>query len=106
GVPIALGNPAGYTWNVDQSQHVVFRGTDNHIYELWMTLSGRWAWNDLTAKSGAPLTVGDPMGYSWGNAQHVVYRSGDGHIYEMWFNGIWNFTDLTRAAGADSIRLR
>ena len=35
GAPAATGDPAGYTWSNDDSQHVVYRGTDNHIHELW-----------------------------------------------------------------------
>jgi transposase len=31
----ATGDPAGYTWDVDRTQHVVYRGGDGHIHELW-----------------------------------------------------------------------
>jgi hypothetical protein len=30
-----LGNLVGYTWDVDQTQHVMYNGTDNHVHELW-----------------------------------------------------------------------
>ena len=39
GAPAAAGDPAGYTWDVDSTEHVVYRGTDSHIHELWFTLS-------------------------------------------------------------------
>jgi hypothetical protein len=39
GAPAAAGDPAGYTWDVDHTEHVVYRGTDSHIHELWFTLS-------------------------------------------------------------------
>jgi hypothetical protein len=29
----AAGDPAGYVF--DGTQHVVYRGSDNHIHELW-----------------------------------------------------------------------
>jgi hypothetical protein len=34
----AAGDPAGYTWDVDRTQHVVYRGSDGHIHELWFNL--------------------------------------------------------------------
>jgi hypothetical protein len=33
--PTAIGDPAGYTWDVDKTQHVVYRGNDGDIHELW-----------------------------------------------------------------------
>jgi hypothetical protein len=33
----AAGDPAGYTWDVDSTEHVVYRGTDGHIHELWLS---------------------------------------------------------------------
>ncbi|HST84780.1 MAG TPA: Dot/Icm T4SS effector Zinc-dependent metalloprotease LegP, partial [Kineosporiaceae bacterium] len=100
GAPIAAGNPAGYTWNVDQTQHVVYRSADGHIQELWF--NGSWNRNDLVIAAGAPAAAGNPAGYTWDvdNTEHVVYRSGDGHIHELWFNGTWNHNDLVIAAGA------
>ncbi len=35
GVSAAAGDPFGYTWSVDGTKHVVYRGTDGHIHELW-----------------------------------------------------------------------
>ncbi|WP_327632960.1 M12 family metallopeptidase [Kribbella sp. NBC_00482] len=100
GAPNATGVPAGYTWAVDKTQHVVYRGGDGHIHELWF--NGTWNHNDLVAAAGAPSAAGDPAGYTWDvdNTQHVVYRGGDGHIHELWFNGTWNHNDLVAAAGA------
>ncbi len=84
--PGAVGDPAGYTWDVDNTQHVVYRGWDSHIHELWF--NGAWHHNDLTWAAGAPGAVGDPAGYTWDvdRTQHVVYRGGDSHIHELWFN--------------------
>jgi hypothetical protein len=101
GAPVlAASIPAGYTWDVDSTQHVVYRGTDNHIHELWF--NSQWNHNDLTVAAGAPLAVGDPAGYTWDvdHTQHVVYRGTDNHIHELWFNGQWNHNDLTVAASA------
>jgi hypothetical protein len=38
GAPGAAGDPTGYTWNVDSTQHVVYRGGDGHIHELRFNL--------------------------------------------------------------------
>jgi hypothetical protein len=39
GAPGAEGDPAGYTWDVDGTQHVVYRDSDGHIHELWLSLA-------------------------------------------------------------------
>ena len=87
----ADGAPAGYTWDVDRTQHVVYRSPspnlyDRHIHELWF--NGVWHHNDLTLATGAPGAVGNPAGYTWDvdRTQHVVYRGSDGHIHELWFS--------------------
>jgi len=35
GAPAAAGDPAGYTWDVDKSEHVIYRDNDAHVHELW-----------------------------------------------------------------------
>ena len=105
GGPAAASDPAGYTWDVDKTQHVVYRGTDGHIHELWFS-SSTWNWshNDLTIAAGGPAAASDPAGYTWDvdKTQHVVYRGTDGHIHELWFSSStwnWSHNDLTIAAG-------
>lgn len=46
----------GYVWEWDQTQHVLYLGTDFHVHELRLKLGSRWQHNDLTAASGAPTT--------------------------------------------------
>src|SRR5437867_2515630 len=59
----ALGDPAGYMFDAQGTQHVVYRGDDSHIHELWWSDIG-WQHNDLTNASGAaPIKDGDPVGY-------------------------------------------
>jgi hypothetical protein len=100
GAPLCAGDPFGYTWSVDSTQHNVFRGFDAHIHELWF--NGVWNHNDLTVAATAPDASGDPIGYTWDvdSTQHVIFVGGDAHIHELWFNGVWNHNDLTVAAGA------
>ena len=107
GAPLAVGNLAGYTWDVDHSQHVVYRDTASHIQELFYQPStGVWVDNDLTeAAGGAPLADGDPTGYTWDadHSQHVVYHGMDNHIHELFFQastGVWAQNGLTSAVSA------
>ena len=98
--PLPRMTRTGYTWDVDSTQHVVYRGADSHIHELWF--NGGWHHNDLTALPARRPRPGDPAGYTWDvdSTQHVVYRGTDNHIHELWFNGGWHHNDLTNAAGA------
>ncbi len=104
GAPNAVGNPAGYVFDAQETQHVMFRGADGHIHELWWDAAGGWHHGDLSAATGAPAAVGDPAGYMFDaqGTQHVVYRSGDSHIRELWWDaaGGWHHGDLTAATGA------
>jgi hypothetical protein len=63
----------------------VYRGTDNHIHELYW--NGTWNTNDLTADTNAVAAAGDPNGYMFNaqGTQHVVYRGTDNHIHELWW---------------------
>ncbi|MET9914973.1 hypothetical protein ABZZ74_51440 [Streptomyces sp. NPDC006476] len=72
---------------MDTTQHVVYRGGDGRIHELWF--NGQWNYNDLTSASGGvPVAVGKPTGYTWSvdKTEHVVYRRADGHIQELYFS--------------------
>lgn len=113
GAPAAASDPAGYIQDDNSSHHVVYRGTDGHIHELWRCIDGsgqeEWQHIDLTVEAGgAPAAAGDPMGYVWegdDSSQHVVYRGVDGHIHELWRRKDgsgwekWLHVDLTTEAG-------
>jgi hypothetical protein len=62
---------------------MVYRGTDNHIYEL--SLPGeQWQSLDLTKTTKAPSCASSPMGYvRVDGVTAVVYQASDGHIHEM-----------------------
>jgi len=102
---LAAGNPNGYvfTANGASGMHVVYRGIDGHIYELWW--QDGWNVNDLTAATNAPAAAGNPNGYMFTangvSGMHVVYRGADNHIHELyWQDGDWNVNDLTIATNA------
>ena len=98
--PKARGNPAGYYTAHDDVHQVVYRGIDDHLYELyWTGTGGVNPWN-LTAIAGAPPADSDPaVYYSAGtNTKHVIYRSADGHLNDLsWVPGVTGPThvDLT-----------
>jgi hypothetical protein len=97
-----LGNPAAYAFEAQRTQHVVYRGLDDHVHELWWDSNG-WHYNDLTIAADAPTALNNPAGYMFNSAseQHVVYQSHDNHIHELWWNlEGWHHKDLTLAAGA------
>lgn len=107
--PLAADNPTGYAYFY--SQHIIYRGVDNHIHELWWndTPTERiWNHTDInaTAVTGdneIPEAAGSPIGYALNRKQHVIYRGLDGHIHELWWNGAkdrqWHYTNLSIEAG-------
>jgi hypothetical protein len=100
GAQSALTTPTGYEFR--QLEHVVYQGTDSHIYELWHDSNG-WHVNDLTnapAVAIGPLTarVFAPIA-----TQNITFRgTGGADIQELWWDntGTWRFSDLTDAAQA------
>lgn len=87
GAPPAASDPFGYAWGANRSQHVVYRGFDDHIYLLEKRVGDpAWQLSDLTALTGAVAANGRPHAYSWEgtHSQHVVYRGRDGQIHELW----------------------
>jgi trypsin len=110
------GDPAVFVVDGQATQHVVYRGDDGHIHELWWdatqcSQTTCWHHGDLTEATGAGRAAGDPAGYMFvvggQPTQHVVYRGDDGHIHELWWDATqcsqttcWHHGDLTEATGA------
>ena len=100
------GDPSGYMFLAQATQHVNYRGTNNHVAELWW--NGIWHFNDFTAAaSGAPNTASNPHGYIFiaQGTQHVNFLGPDDHVHELWWDSSgWHHNDLTNAAGAQRRR--
>jgi hypothetical protein len=95
------GDPIGYVFDADGTQHVHYVGDDKHIDELWW--DGNWHHNDLTAASGGPSAYGHLTGYVFAaqSTRHVVYQSTDGPIQELWWDhGGWHHSDISAATSA------
>jgi hypothetical protein len=88
----------------DNSQHVFFIGTDNHVHELFID-GGTWADNDLTALAGAvsptPTSALTSYRLLGDDSQHVFFIGTDNHVHELFIAGAgWHDNNLTTLAGA------
>jgi hypothetical protein len=100
--PQAAGDPVGYVRS-DSVNAVVYRGIDNHIYELSLPAGGQWTAKDLFAASGATVpATGNLSAYVRSDGfNSVVYRGSDGHIHELFqpSGGNWGNGDLNIESG-------
>lgn len=89
------GDPSGYVFWVEGTQHVAYRGIDNKVHELYFgwdvnTGTNQWQYNDMSSVPGLPEAVSDPVGYTWEAqpSQHIVFRGLDEqqntYIYELY----------------------
>jgi hypothetical protein len=90
---------AAYAFLGQNTLHIVYRGTDDRIHELWGP-PGAWNYNPI----GATFTkaTGDPTGYvteSFGT-QHVVYRGEGDQVVELWWSDAWRENILTKSVPA------
>jgi hypothetical protein len=103
GVPaLAAGKPFGVI-GLDGIEDVVFRGTNNRIYEIYRQTNGTYGWGDLLDGTGAPLAAGDPSAIVMSDGSyHVFYRGQDAHVHELLWVGAGHVAhdDLTARAGA------
>jgi hypothetical protein len=87
GAAQTAGDPFGFSWEGDKTQHIVYRGVDGQIHELWFrkeVMSAEWKHGGAL---GGPQAGSDPIGFVWDadNSQHVIYRGADNQIHELWF---------------------
>ena len=87
---------AAYAFLATNSLHVVYRGSDSRIHELWRTASGTWNYNPIGAKF--TKAVGDPSGYATEkySTQHVVYRGEGNTVVELWGQSVWQENVLSK----------
>lgn len=109
--PRAAGDPAAYVVRVSRltgsanTQHVVYRGADDQIHELYLAAKqGKWQHTNLTTEARAPRAAGDPAGFdvSADNVQHVFYRTADRAVYVLFRKAEgddqgWHARNLTAA---------
>ena len=65
GAPAAAGKPTGFAWEHDKTQHIVYRGADSQIHELWFRhglINADWKYGGaLSAITGAPPPPAIPV---------------------------------------------
>lgn len=109
GTPPVVGDPFGYAFDAQQTQHVIFRGTDGtdgnggDLHELWWNRVNGWTHEPLSEQVGAPPAASEPFGYVFVSqgTQHVLFVGSDQHVHELWWdNSGWHLEDLTEHTGA------
>ena len=112
---IAGSGLASYGWHSQQSQHVIYVGTDGNVWELYQLweqfdeIRGGLLWqsNNLSQRTGyvgelAPKENSPLAGamFETEGSEHVIYIAKDNTIRELWFyNGTWGGNNLTEATG-------
>jgi hypothetical protein len=103
GEPKAAGyGLVGYV-RTDGVNAIVYRGTDEHIYELTLVNGQFDELNDLSAITGAAPAQGFVYGYNRGDGiSTVIYQGPDFHIHELALEGgtTWTHYDLTAVTGS------
>ena len=77
---------------------IVYRGEDQHLYELTQDSGGEFAvLNDLTAITGAAPATGHVHAYNRADGTStVIYEGPNFHIHELALEGVsWSHRDLT-----------
>jgi hypothetical protein len=103
GAPPAAGDPFEFQ-GLSGKQLVDYRGTDGHIYQLYISYLGHWVHTDLTALTNAPLSSGDPFQYQKGSYSQIIpFRGVDNDIHQLYTinnNTQWVQTDASARGGA------
>jgi hypothetical protein len=93
----AGGDPVSYV-RFEGTNSVIYRGSDNHLYELYLNGGTTWKAGDLTAQTGAPLAKENPAAYvRFDGVNSVVYRATDDRIHELYLTpqrSAWQTGDL------------
>jgi peptidoglycan hydrolase-like protein with peptidoglycan-binding domain len=97
--PATGSTPAAYAFLAQNTVHVVYRGADNQIHELWGN-PGSWNYNAIGA--GFTKAKGDPAGYVTESflTQHVVYRGAEDQVVELWWSDRWRENVLTTSTAS------
>ena len=76
GTPKAAGDPVAYYTAHDDVHQVVYRGVDDHLYELWWEARTRSPLGPERPRRRPPQAEGDPAAYysAGSNTKHVLYR--------------------------------
>jgi hypothetical protein len=82
-------DPVGYYTAHNDTYQVVYRGNDDHLYELYWQGNERVIGWDITDRTtGAPLANYSVCNFTAyysavTNTKHVIYVTGDGHLHDI-----------------------
>lgn len=89
--------------HLNEAEQVYYIGIDQHVYHLYARPGSRWAGEDITAQTGAPLAASSLASFHdvWHNAEQVFFVGLNGHVYHFFApaGGTWHLEDLTAATG-------
>ena len=93
---VAVSDPAAFYSAGTNTKHVIYRGANDHLYELsWVPGGGTPALVDLTLMALARRAVDKPAAFTVDgtNQKHVIYRTADNQIHEIFWPGkTWETT--------------
>ena len=95
GAPPAASDPVAYYSAGTNTKHYVYRGTDDHLYEIWVIPGGLPTQVDITLEARAPLATGKPTAFvvAGQDTHHAMYRGKDGQIHEIrWTSNVPRIT--------------
>jgi hypothetical protein len=97
GVPVlAASDPTAYVRS-DGVSSVLYRSSDDQIFELYMSPDHYWDWGEPSVLAGAPAAAGKPAGYTHHDETNaIVYATTAGRVEELWLDGDgWHAGDIT-----------
>jgi hypothetical protein len=84
----AKGNPYAFVDTRHNRVHVVYRGDDDGVHQLYWA-SGEVGHDPLSSVAGSPDATDDPVGYydAARDTAHVIYRGGDNRLHDLYWTG-------------------
>ena len=92
---VAVSDPAAFYSAADNTNHVIYREANDHLYELAWVPGGMPVRVDLTLQALARRAVDKPAAFTVDgtNQKHVIYRTADNQIHEIFWPGkTWETT--------------
>jgi microsomal dipeptidase-like Zn-dependent dipeptidase len=103
---VAPGSSLNSYVAASQGEHVIYVGTDRHIYKLSYSPATN-QWQNVNMTAGFAVTAAASSGLTSfvkdDNSEHVFYVGTDGHVYQLLYSpavGRWVNQDLTAAFGS------
>ena len=97
--PAAAGDPSAVISPDGVFQHIVYRGIDGNIFQLWA--DEEWKLSTPTQEAGTSISAGNPSAYFYDKTFCIAYLGIDGAYYVIWWTGSkWDWKNITLIAGS------